>query len=284
MSLALVAHKYDFVSLEEWAVAILREHWMGLSPQVAENPPKWTWDMVTQLMNFSTKTDTIDQEFKTAIESHWLSLFVRLIVDPSNIRRALDAVDEFSFHKAYGLAYYYVLRRFNMFRLPPALDTRIPLSKTGPATYQDPKDSAGMVAGVSYDQRVKLMHGFWYLISLQGVCSLGRVWFDCTCPHRVGQSFKLQKEGWPLLSDDHLRRINRRPWNSSCRSTWEAMTIAIGSRSLDFGATLEEALYQLEYSAAGTVIKRSCKQRLVTELQNLLSSFKENLVNYFTLP
>ncbi len=100
-SLMSIAHKYEVISLENWAVALLRKHWMSaFGPQGKTSyQSQWTLDLMVHLTLLSKKTDSIDTEFQKAIESQWLSSF---IADPegfADIQKVLDIADSGSLHQ-----------------------------------------------------------------------------------------------------------------------------------------------------------------------------------------
>lgn len=279
IALGSIAHKYEFTSLEHWAVLTLQKHWMlAFGSKNTPSEPLWTLDSITQLMVFSTKTETIDQEFRKAIESQWLSSSIGSLKDTSNFRGVLDTAENFSSRRVCSLIYYHVLRHLDVCGLlsdhPNILDRPNSFSlKLNAVQYLN----VGIGAEVSHHQRLKLLHGFWCLAQLRGANALGRMLTECT------SHYPEEPYAQPLLSDNDTGKTKSK---HECGWGWVTLC-SRASNTFDFGAMIEEALHRLElgpnkFSTWDTCA--NCRQKLKVELQSALASFEQNLPSYFVLP
>lgn len=248
VALALIAHKYKFTLLEKWSIEVLRIHWMAdfTSKAVPVTPPiRWNADMIEQLVVLSTKTSSIDLVFTKAIEAQWLYHSITKTETPSGLQRTLEFADGLPSGRLSGLAYYHTLRRLGIFQEHP-LQSRGDGLVIGPGTFQSYNNLGSMLSEFDPHYRLKLMRGFWCLMSLRGENSLRKV---------------------PI---EHPR----------CISVWRKAYL---DNSLDFGVALEVGLRQLQSPIRIGIgsLCNSCRGFLQSHFQTLLVAFEENLVSYF---
>ncbi|KAJ3563911.1 hypothetical protein NP233_g8631 [Leucocoprinus birnbaumii] len=220
LSIAAIAHKYEFTSLEEWSISVIRSHWMADFGTQNESKTGerliWTLGDIQELVFLSLEIETIDATFKKSIEGQWLARISNPKFGNSTIvQRTLTFADGLSSQRLRALAYYYTLRRFGLLQLCGTGDGGRLLE---PESFREHNQS-DWLTHLTNDQRRRLMHGLWSLVSLRGTYSLAHIGCaDVYCKQGSGVG---------------------------CAEAWKEYGTRVGT-SLDFGKLLEDAIHQLQ--------------------------------------
>ena len=256
ISLAAIAHKYEFPSLEKWSISVIRSHWMADfdSSNVTRTGERliWTLGDIQELVTLSLQMDTIDAAFEKSIEQQWLARISNpKFGNSAIIYKALTFADGLSSQRHRSLAYYHTLRRSGILQLRRA-EIGSPFLEPSAFHTQKPYD---WMSQMTDDQRQRMMRGLWCLVSLRGTYSLVQVGCaDVYCKQGSG---------------------------AGCAQAWSEYGTSV-EISLDFGKLLEDAIRQLQGGCLPCgLLCASCEATLLSQLVPLLRSFEQNLVNYF---
>ncbi|KAF5361007.1 hypothetical protein D9756_005125 [Leucocoprinus leucothites] len=245
--------------LEKWSIGVIRSHWIadfGSSDDLSRTGERliWTLGDIQELVFLSLQIDTIDTAFRKSIEEQWLARISNPKFGNSTIvHRTLTFADGLSSQRHRALAYYHTLRRSGILQLRSAEASGPFLEPSG---FQE-QNQCEWMSQMTSDQRQRLMHGLWCLVSLRGTYSLAHVGCaDVYCKQGSG---------------------------AGCAEAWKEYGASV-STSLDFGKLLQDAIHQLRGgSLPGGLLCASCEATLLSQLVPLLCSFEQNLVNYFQL-